>query len=262
MTYKAQLTSEILEDLYRHKVFFRYNSPPLQDGRYGWVKEDTEVSLPSPVTLEQNSALYGGPYRGLVGGGSASGFNSIGSFSYTYSALPHEVSIGRYCSISTGLKILDSTHPTDTITSSAITFRPRNKLFSEHMTPQLHEHSKTFPVRPTAFPIIEHDVWIGSNVVLSPRIRIGTGAVIAAGSLVTKDVAPYTIVGGNPAQPIRRRFTDELCTALIDSRWWNYEPTQVFNQDLRAIETLIDRIKDNLIEPYEPWSITLGKNID
>lgn len=258
MPYSVKFTAQILDELYNNNVLFKYNSPAPKDGKYGWIREDTELMIPSPITLEQNSALYGGPYRGLVGAGRASGLNSIGSFSYTYSPLPHRVTIGRYCSISTGLRVLDSTHPIDTITSSAITFRPNNNLFKDHLTPELREHARNFRVNPEALPTIEHDVWIGANVTLAPQVLIGTGAIVAAGSLVTKDIKPYTIVGGNPAKPIRRRFSDEICQALLETEWWNYDPLQVFQQDLTDVDKLIGRIRDEQLDRYEPWTITLG----
>ena len=69
---------------------------------------------------------------------------------------------------------------------------------------------------------IGNDVWIGSEAMIMPGITIGDGAVIATRAVVTKDVAPYTIVGGNPAQPIRRRFSDEQILMLQEMQWWDW----------------------------------------
>ncbi len=69
--------------------------------------------------------------------------------------------------------------------------------------------------------IIENDVWIGSDVKFLQGIRIGDGAVIGAGALVTKDVAPYAIVGGVPAKLIRKRFSDEDIEFLLELKWWD-----------------------------------------
>ena len=71
--------------------------------------------------------------------------------------------------------------------------------------------------------IIGNDVWIGSNVLLLPGISIGDGAIIAAGAVVTKDIEPYSIVGGVPAKEIRKRCSEEKIKKLIQLKWWNWE---------------------------------------
>ena len=69
--------------------------------------------------------------------------------------------------------------------------------------------------------VIGNDVWIGQNAVILPGVRIGDGAIIGASSVVGSDVAPYTIVAGNPARPLRRRFDGELIELLLRFRWWD-----------------------------------------
>lgn len=69
--------------------------------------------------------------------------------------------------------------------------------------------------------IIGNDVWIGARAIILSGVKIGDGAIIAAGAVVTKDVEPYTIAGGVPAKPIRKRFTDEQIDALINLKWWD-----------------------------------------
>ncbi|MEB3881996.1 CatB-related O-acetyltransferase [Lyngbya sp. CCY1209] len=71
--------------------------------------------------------------------------------------------------------------------------------------------------------IIENDVWIGYKATIMPGVRIGNGAVVATHAIVTRDVEPYTIVGGNPAQPIRKRFGDDVIEILQTLRWWDWE---------------------------------------
>jgi len=75
--------------------------------------------------------------------------------------------------------------------------------------------------------VIGHDVWIGRDAALLSGVTIGTGAVVGAFSLVTRDVRPYAIVGGNPAREIRRRFDDEDCDLLLASRWWEWPPERI-----------------------------------
>lgn len=70
---------------------------------------------------------------------------------------------------------------------------------------------------------IGHDTWIGHNAVIRPEVTIGDGAVIAAGAVVTKDVAPYQIVGGVPAKPMRNRFPEPIASRLIDLAWWDWD---------------------------------------
>jgi phosphonate metabolism protein (transferase hexapeptide repeat family) len=70
---------------------------------------------------------------------------------------------------------------------------------------------------------IGHDVWIGHGAIILPGRSIGTGAVVAAGAIVTKDVAAYTIVGGNPARPIKRRFPEAITNRLAALAWWDWD---------------------------------------
>jgi len=71
--------------------------------------------------------------------------------------------------------------------------------------------------------IIESDAWIGMNAMIMPGVRIGEGAIVAAGSVVIKDVPPYTIVGGNPAKEIKKRFTDQEIRWLKEMRWYDWD---------------------------------------
>lgn len=70
--------------------------------------------------------------------------------------------------------------------------------------------------------VVGHDVWIGAEAMILPGIQIGHGAVIGARTLVTKHVEPYTIVGGNPAKPLRKRFSDEKIERLLELSWWEW----------------------------------------
>ena len=68
--------------------------------------------------------------------------------------------------------------------------------------------------------VIEHDVWIGDRAIIMTGVTVGTGAIIAAGAIITKDGKPYSIVAGIPAAPIRERFPASTVEALLQSRWW------------------------------------------
>ncbi|CAL8981742.1 Chloramphenicol acetyltransferase [Rhodoplanes serenus] len=71
--------------------------------------------------------------------------------------------------------------------------------------------------------VVGNDVWIGAEAMVMPGVRIGDGAVVASRAVVTRDVAPYTIVGGNPARPIRRRFSDDEIALLLELAWWDWD---------------------------------------
>lgn len=82
--------------------------------------------------------------------------------------------------------------------------------------------------------VVGHDVWIGYEALIMPGVTIGEGAIVAARSLVTGNVPPYTIVGGNPAKPIRRRFADEVVQALLEIAWWHWDIGKI-TRNLEAI---------------------------
>lgn len=83
----------------------------------------------------------------------------------------------------------------------------------------------TFPSKGNT--LVGNDVWIGYNTVIMPGVRIGDGAVIASCSVVTRDVAPYTIVGGNPTREIRRRFSASHTQKLLEIRWWDWDAAKI-----------------------------------
>lgn len=76
--------------------------------------------------------------------------------------------------------------------------------------------------------VIGNDVWLGRECVIMPGVKIGDGAIVAAYSVVTKDVDPYSVVGGNPAHFIKKRFDDELISLLLQWKWWDLEGDKLF----------------------------------
>lgn len=120
--------------------------------------------------------------------------------------------VGRYCSIAKTARTILANHPTDALTTH----------------PALYEAKFGVVDTDRAWPgtlDIADDVWIGHYAVLLPGCtRVGRGAVIGAGAIVTRDVAPYSIVAGNPARVLRQRFPDDLAEAIDRSRWWELDP--------------------------------------
>ena len=130
----------------------------------------------------------------------------IGFRSYANeSTIRGSTTIGRYCSIGRRCSIGAAHHPLDWLTTHAFGFGDR-----------------TQPEEPT---VIGNDVWIGDNVVVIGGITISDGAVVGAGSVVTKDVPPYAIVAGVPARPLRRRFDDATIDRLLKLKWWEIDPS-------------------------------------
>lgn len=101
--------------------------------------------------------------------------------------------------------------------------------FQKKVTGSIHVMKEKTNVR------INHDVWIGDSVIILPGIEIGSGAVVGAGAVVTKSVEPYTVVAGNPAKFIKRRFSPVISDAFLELQWWNMS-----NNQLEAIRNLFE----------------------
>jgi lipopolysaccharide transport system ATP-binding protein len=141
----------------------------------------------------------------------------IGDYTYGRPAIhrwtnKHRLVIGRFCSISEGVKIIvDGNHRLDWVTTY-----PFGEL--------LHDVAKN-PDHPIGKGDMKigNDVWIGMNATILPGVQIADGAVIGAGAVVVKDVLPYEVVGGNPAKHIAFRFSAEQILALMRIAWWDWD---------------------------------------
>lgn len=128
-------------------------------------------------------------------------------------------SIGRFCSIASNVEVVTATHPTSGFVSTSPVFYSMGKQCGHsYVKENIFEEHLSISGKSV---IIGNDVWIGQDVRLLAGIRIGDGAIIAMGAVVTKDVEPYTIVGGVPAKPIRKRFSDDQIKLLIQYQWWD-----------------------------------------
>ena len=128
--------------------------------------------------------------------------------------LVNNTDIGKFCSIAENCNIGFVAHPLDWASTSPVFHVGANVL---------KKNFSTHPFKPNRHTIIQNDVWIGLNAIIADGVSIGNGAVVAAGSVVTKDVEPYAIVGGVPAKTIRYRFTEELRNAILQSHWWDWD---------------------------------------
>lgn len=145
---------------------------------------------------------------------------------YHFDFIGDKLIIGKFCMIASGVKFImnGANHKMDGITAY-----PFN-IFGgdwEKVTPQLNE----LPYKGDT--VVGNDVWIGANATIMPGVHIGDGAIIATNSTVVKNIEPYSIVGGNPAREIKKRFSGHRIKELLEMKWWDWS---------------IEKITDNLHE--------------
>lgn len=152
----------------------------------------------------------------------------IGAFSYIVSGYLCGVDIGRYCSFGENVQIGRQSHPIDWLSTSPFLYLKSNDILSyvDFNDDIGIKEVQSFPFAPTRLKKIEigNDVWIGHGAIILPGVKIGNGAIIAAGAVVSKNVMPYSVVGGNPAKFIKFRLPISLIQKLEESEWWNYNP--------------------------------------
>lgn len=125
--------------------------------------------------------------------------------------MPGPIRVGRWCSIASTVRSAPINHPMDALTTHPALYE---KAFGV-VDKDIHWDDTL---------VIEDDVWIGHNAVILPGCKfIGRGAIVGAGAIVTREVAPYTVVAGNPAKPLRMRFSPELIAAIEATRWWELD---------------------------------------
>lgn len=168
------------------------------------------------------------------------------SYSYIGQNCRISAEVGRFCSIGNSVKSVSGTHPVHLVSTSpalyslsrqcGITFTTQQN-FNEY---KFYDNSRQIDVK------IGNDVWIGENVLLLGGISIGDGAVIAAGSLVSKDVEPYSIQGGIPAKEISKRFSNDIISKLQIIKWWNWNERQLKDRNVYFlnVEKFIERFSE------------------
>jgi acetyltransferase-like isoleucine patch superfamily enzyme len=125
--------------------------------------------------------------------------------------ISHHTTIGRYCSFAQTARVLNANHPMDAISTHPYMYQP--SLGVTDKDPLNYNHL-----------VVEDDVWVGHNATITPGCaRIGRGAIIGVGAVVTRSVAPYSIVTGAPSRLLRMRFDDELIAAIEATRWWEMD---------------------------------------
>lgn len=147
---------------------------------------------------------------------------------YQYPINGDKLKIGKFCSIACGTKFLFNSANHTMKSLSNYTF-PIFYEEWEHGLPVTDAWDNKGDI------VIGNDVWIGYEAVILAGVTVGDGAVIGARAVVTKDVPQYTVVGGTPAKPIRRRFSEEVIQTLLGLRWWDM-PTEKISERIHAIQ--------------------------
>ena len=165
----------------------------------------------------------------------------IGDYTYLntskyWTTIESKVKIGKYCSIAPGVNIGAGNHEYKYVTTHPILF---DKYYETKMNMPLNIQKVNGLKDKEEETIIGNDVWIGLNVNIKRGIKIGNGAIIAAGSVVVKDVPDYAIVGGNPAKIIKYRTKEEYIQCFKENEknmWWNWKEEEI----IKNIDILYD----------------------
>jgi phosphonate metabolism protein (transferase hexapeptide repeat family) len=143
--------------------------------------------------------------------------SELGDYSYVVNdADIIYTTIGKFVSIAAHTRINPGNHPMQRATQAHFTYRASAYFDGESDEAEFFTWRRSFRCH------IGHDVWIGHGAIVLPGRSIGTGSVVAAGAVVTKDVPAYTIVAGNPARVIRRRFPEQIEERLLALAWWDW----------------------------------------
>lgn len=149
---------------------------------------------------------------------------------YHYPINGDKLKIGKFCSIACGSKFLFTSANHALGSLSTYTF----PIFFDEWGLDAKNIRSAWDNKGDI--VIGNDVWIGYEAVILPGVTIGDGAIIGTRAVVTKDVPPYTIVGGVPAKPIRRRFDDETIAELLRLRWWDWDKEKI-SRNISAIQS-------------------------
>ena len=141
--------------------------------------------------------------------------STIGEYTYIsrYSHI-NNTTIGRYCSIGPNVLTGPGKHPLDKVSTSPIFYSTKKQVGVTAAEKDTFKEASTIE--------IGNDVWIGANSIILDGVKIGTGCVIAANSVVTRSIPEYTIAGGSPSKLIRERFTAEMLIKIKESNWWSH----------------------------------------
>lgn len=161
----------------------------------------------------------------------------IGDYTYINDgSIINNVTIGKFCSLASGIRIAPGKHPT----SKYVSTHPSTYYNPENLQGNLGAQTSFAYSLPVT---IENDVWIGANAIIIDGVTIGNGAIVAANSVVTKNVEPYSIVAGIPAMHQRYRFNESQINFLQQFKWWDKNREWLINNihTFSSIDELINK---------------------
>jgi len=166
----------------------------------------------NPNIIVGRYSYYSGWYHGH-------GFDDCARYLMTEPGVDRLI-IGDFCSIGSGAAFImagNQGHRNDWASSFPFFYMPEVPHFAGAVD----------AFQPAGDTVIGNDVWIGSEAIIMPGVKIGDGAVIGTRALVTRDVEPYAIIGGNPARVIRKRFDDDSIAMLMQMKWWDWDDARL-----------------------------------
>jgi virginiamycin A acetyltransferase len=155
---------------------------------------------------------------------------------YHFPFVGDKLIIGKFCAIARGVKFIMNGANHKLTGFSTYPFQIFGNGW-ERVMPQADE----FPFKGDT--VIGNDVWIGYEAVMMPGVSVGDGAIVAAKAVVTKEVPPYSIVGGNPATVLRQRFSDETIERLLEIAWWHWDIEKITRNLDKIVGADIDALK-------------------
>ena len=194
----------------------------------------------------------------------ARGSCAVGAFTYSDRDCElNDCEVGRYCSIGAHVILGPGEHPLDFLTTHPIATDGLGRIAGFAGQPLYIDHCLTEASRPVPGrnrTTIGSDVWIGSRAIVSQGVTVGMGAVIASGSVVTRDVPPFAIVAGAPARVLRYRFDEQLIERIVRSQWWTLDLSCLPKRDFADVDGFLSEL-ERLNPPTKTFTLHLLENL-
>ncbi len=169
--------------------------------------------------------------------------SNLGDYSYVMERCNIiSTDIGKFANIASDVRINPGNHPMEWASQHHFLYRCKQYGFKDH------DNQSFFNWRKRQRVVIGHDTWIGHKAIILPGVTVSNGAVVAAGAVVSRDVAPYTVVGGVPAKMLRKRFPEAIWKTLENIGWWDWDHETIKERldNFYDIRTFIDLYGGNI----------------
>ena len=231
------------EFFHKYRIFLRH---PFQTR--GVYPVGRDIVIPGRIRVESYASMPSG------------GFYSSGAYSYCAGQIQPWFSVGRYCSLASNIQLMGNRHPIDRISTNPVSYDDEYEEIAkedfgvDYKIERFHSGGASFS--------IGNDVWIGEGVLLGRNVRLHDGAVVAARSIVTKDVPPYSVVAGAPATVRKLRFSEAIIEQLLALRWWDYNYTDLpraWSEPERFVGELTELVENSKISKFTPPVFEIGR---